>query len=65
MMVAVEFYNTMLRILSKQMKLLHVAQGFYILGNGGLKCEQMGVVMGYRRLSVENKCILSMFISIY
>lgn len=45
MMVAVEFHKTMSWILSKQMKLLHVAKGFDILGNGGLKCEQLGVIM--------------------
>ena len=46
MMVAVEFHKTMSWILSKRMNLLHVAQGFDILGNGGLKCEHMGGIMG-------------------
>lgn len=44
-MVTVEFHKTMSWILSKQMKLLHVAKDFDILGNRGLKCEQMGGIM--------------------
>lgn len=37
--VTVIFYRILPRILSKQMKLLHVAKSFDILGNGGLKFE--------------------------
>lgn len=38
----VEFNKKMSQNLSKQMKLLRVAQFFYILRNDGLKCEQSG-----------------------
>lgn len=32
--VAVDYHKSLLRILSKQMNLLHVAKSFYILCNG-------------------------------
>lgn len=41
----VEFNKKMSQNLSKQMKLLRVAQFFYILRNDGLKCEQSGAIM--------------------
>lgn len=46
MMVAVEFHKTLLQILSKRMKLLHVEKSFDILGNRGLKWEHRGGIMG-------------------
>ena len=59
MIVAVEFYKTTSRILSKRMKLLHVAQGFYILGNRGLKCEHKGGIMMnvYERLAEDSRIL--------
>lgn len=61
MIVTVEFHKTSSRILSKRMNLLHVAKGFYILGNRGLKCEQMGVIM----VKVEDCTVGYSFISSY
>lgn len=44
----VGFNKKMSQNLSKQMKLLRVAQIFYILCNDGLKCEQSGSIMDNR-----------------
>ena len=60
-MVAVEYHKTLLGILSKQMNLLHVAQGSDILGNRGLKCEHRGgIMMNVYERPAEDSRILSL-----
>lgn len=58
--VAVNFYKILPRFLSKHMILLHVVQGFDILGNCGLKFEhRYGIIVNGLDCPAGIYCILS------